>query len=131
MSMPAQTTRDAPSVTIPRISGTQFGQCHRFDSPDSNSLAAYLVRDLKQLVNRDVPSIDLVALSGDIAEKGLKGEHRQALPLIKEILGHTGIGAERVVMAPGNHDVNWALSEAHFADCRGDEIEPRAPYAKK
>jgi 3',5'-cyclic AMP phosphodiesterase CpdA len=127
-SAPVETTRDAPSVTILHISDTQFGEHHRFEA---DSLAGHLIRDLSQLADLGVPAIDLAVLSGDIAEKGQKGEYQQALEFIEAILSHTGIGPDRVVLAPGNHDVNWALSEGYFADCRGDETEPRAPYARK
>src|SRR5262244_738354 len=120
---------DEPGVTVLHVSDTQFGQYHRF--ADQDSLAAHLVRDLRQLVASGVPPIDLVVFSGDIAEKSVKGEYAQARAFLDKILDHTGLAAERVVVVPGNHDVSWPLSKAYFAECEGDEVEPRVPYPKK
>jgi len=120
----------APSVTVLHISDTQFGQYHRFGA-GATSLASQLIYDLRDNVGRDVPPIDLIVLSGDIAERGLWSEFTQALAFVRELLSFTGLGPDKVVVVPGNHDVNWGMSEAYFAECKGEEREPREPFTRK
>ena len=71
---------DALSVTVLHVSDTQFGTYHRFDSSDS--LSSHLIRDLATLRKDGVPPIDLIILSGDIAERGKRTEYdrRAGLP---------------------------------------------------
>jgi 3',5'-cyclic AMP phosphodiesterase CpdA len=121
---------DSRSVTILHISDTQFGRYHRFgDGVDS--LAFHLVRDLRRVQEEGVPPADLIILSGDIAEQGRKPEYVDARAFIDALLEHTGLDSSRVVVVPGNHDVSWALSEAYFAECRDEEVEPKQPYTRK
>ncbi len=35
------------------------------------------------------------------------------------------------MVVPGNHDVNWKLSEAYFAQQAGNEAKPALPYWPK
>ncbi len=107
----------------------QFGRYHRFEPSDS--LAGHLIRDVVGLVEDGIPAIDMMILSGDIAERGLRSEYEQALSFTKHICQSLGLEFDRVVVVPGNHDVNWALSTSYFAECEADESEPQVPYAKK
>lgn len=118
-------------ATILHISDTQFGQYHRFDIDSADSLSGHLVRDLDSLSGLGVPPIDVIVLSGDIAEAGMQPEYVDALAFIDALCQHTGLGYERVVVVPGNHDVTWPLSEAYFAECRAFGKPAQPPYAKK
>jgi predicted MPP superfamily phosphohydrolase len=120
---------DDASVTILHVSDTQFGRYHRFDPSDS--LAGHLIRDVASLSRIGVPTIDLIVLSGDIAERGKRAEYADALRFVDHLCEELGLGRERVVVVPGNHDVSWDLSEAYFAECRDEEVDPQIPYAKK
>jgi DNA repair exonuclease SbcCD nuclease subunit len=118
-------------VTILHVSDTQFGRYHRF-SPD-DSLAGYLIRDVKELDRIGVPPIDLVIVSGDIAEQGKQDEFAQAREFLDQLCGALRLGAEQVVVVPGNHDINWNLSQIEFLQW-GDEhggADPPPPYPGK
>jgi 3',5'-cyclic AMP phosphodiesterase CpdA len=119
------------SVTVLHVSDTQFGRYHRFDAADS--LGSYLVRDVAGLADIGVPPVDLVILSGDIAERGKRPEYEQARAFTDQIRQALGLGCERVVVVPGNHDVSWDLSMAAFAEWRDEheDTDPPPPYAKK
>jgi len=112
------------------VSDTQFGDYHRFGE-GIDSLASNLVVDLRRLGEEGVPGIDLIVFSGDIAEKGLRSEYVQARAFIDTLCDHAGLDYGRVVLVPGNHDVNWGLAESYFAECRGNEVPPREPYTPK
>lgn len=122
---------DKLSATVLHVSDTQFGRYHRFDQADS--LAAHLIRDAVALAEIGVPPIDLVILSGDIAERGKRPEYKQALAFTGQICKALELGPERVVVVPGNHDVSWDLSVAAFAEWRDEhpDGDPPPPYAKK
>lgn len=89
------------SATVLHISDTQFGRYHRFG--DSDNLAGHLVRDVTRLVSGGVPPVDLVVVSGDIAERGKRPEFQQARAFVDEICRELELGPERVVVVPGNH----------------------------
>src|SRR5215472_11422943 len=124
-----QQAGDAAKVTILHVSDTQFGRYHRFDPSDS--LAGHLIRDVAKLQEIGVPAIDLIVLSGDIAERGKRAEYDEARRFIDDLCHALDLGYERVVAVPGNHDVSWDLSESYFAECRDEDMDPRPPYAKK
>jgi 3',5'-cyclic AMP phosphodiesterase CpdA len=116
-------------VTILHVSDTQFGQHHRFD--DANSLSSHLIRDLKNLSGIGVPTIDLVVLSGDIAEQGKRSEYDQARGFVDALCQSLGLDRRLVVVVPGNHDVSWAACKSYFANCDDEETTPRLPYPRK
>ncbi|MGH3973757.1 MAG: metallophosphoesterase, partial [Pseudonocardiaceae bacterium] len=121
---------DVPSVTILHVSDTQFGQYHRFGE-GVESLASQLIYDLRDIVGRQVPQVDLILISGDIAERGLAEEYDQARAFIDQLCEFAGLKLDRVVVVPGNHDVNWDLSKAYFSECRAYKRNPREPYTRK
>lgn len=124
------TGNNSPSVTILHVSDTQFGQYHRFGTEDS--LARNLIRDLERLKRDErVPEPDLMILSGDITERANEDEFADALAFLDEVCAITGLSRERVVVVPGNHDVSWSWSEAHFYECRAKGKEFAVPYFPK
>jgi 3',5'-cyclic AMP phosphodiesterase CpdA len=121
----------APSVTILHISDSQFGQYHRFGE-GVESLGSHLIYDLRDLVDGGhVQPINLILISGDIAEEGRRSEYDQARAFVDQLCVFTGLDYDRVVVVPGNHDVNWHLSRAYFEECWADEHDPREPYTRK
>jgi 3',5'-cyclic AMP phosphodiesterase CpdA len=119
------------SVTILHVSDTQFGRYHRFD--DADSLAGYLVRDVARLIQTGVPAIDLIVLSGDIAERGKRPEYEQARAFTDQLCQALDLSTGRLVMVPGNHDVSWDLCLSAFAEWQDehDDTDPPPPYPKK
>jgi 3',5'-cyclic AMP phosphodiesterase CpdA len=118
-------------VTVLHVSDTQFGRYHRFGPDDP--FAGYLIRDVEELGRSGVPPVDLVIVSGDIAERGKSHEFEQAKEFVDRICGALHLGSEQVVVVPGNHDVNWDLSLAAFAEWKDDhdDADPPPPYPRK
>ena len=117
------------NLTILHVSDPQFGRYHRFDPSDS--LAGHLIRDVTRLSKIGVPPIDLIILSGDIAERGKRAEYEDAQKFVEQMCQALSLGLERVIVVPGNHDVSWNLSKAYFEECADEDAEPQIPYAKK
>ena len=119
-------------VTVLHVSDTQFGAEHRFggdgvtvgDRRRSSGLAARLLGDLAHLKAGYGLAPDLVVTSGDLAEHAKPSEFEQVHDCLIELSEGLDLGRDRVVMVPGNHDVNWAKCQGYFLDCTGDDAEP-------
>jgi 3',5'-cyclic AMP phosphodiesterase CpdA/tetratricopeptide (TPR) repeat protein len=125
------------SLTVLHISDLQFGRNHRFgqlglaDNPDAelDTLFKRLSDDLDVLASDVKP--ELVVVSGDLVEWGLKREFEDALEFLVKLSEHTKIPRDRFIIVPGNHDINRKLCEAYFVQCDGEESTPQPPYWPK
>lgn len=67
-----------------------------------------LVADL--LDKRDgfgLERLDYLVISGDITNRASAAEFEQAYQLISQLIERFGLSAERCLIVPGNHDLNW------------------------
>ncbi|WP_437769124.1 HipA N-terminal domain-containing protein [Sorangium sp. So ce281] len=119
-------------VTLLHLSDLQFGPHHRFEGPSSpGSLLQRLRDDLDRLREEEGTRPDLVLLTGDLTEYGMKSQFDQLLSFAHGLTEVTELPPRRVVVVPGNHDVNWKLCEAYFAERAGNEQQPSLPYWPK
>lgn len=123
------------ALTILHLSDLQFGRNHRFAGIDVgeerwDSLASRLALDLRSLRRRDVAP-DLVAVTGDISEWGRKSEFVAAHGFLESLVTELGLPRSRVLLIPGNHDINRARCEAYFRSCDADEHAPEPPFVEK
>ena len=121
-----------PRITLLHLSDLQFGPHHRFEGASSpGSLLNRLRDDLEKLQKEEDVRPDLVLLTGDLTEFGLKSHFDQMLSFAQGLADVTELPARRIVIVPGNHDVNWKLSEAYFAERAGNEEPTVLPYWPK
>ena len=123
------------AITLLHVSDPQFGRFHRFGNlgaadDDLETLFGRLDVDLGKLQAQGVEP-QLVVVSGDLAEWGLKSEFGDAQQFLERLSERVGVPHRKVVIVPGNHDVNRSLCASYFAECEGDETTPKAPYARK
>lgn len=121
--------RSSSDITILHLSDMQFGEHHRFGE-GVESLASCLIRDLEDL-RGEIPTIDVIALSGDFSERGMQAEFERASEFVEQLSAYTGLGGDRIVVVPGNHDVNRTLCESYFRSQEGRGVTPVAPYDLK
>jgi 3',5'-cyclic AMP phosphodiesterase CpdA len=130
--------RDRAELTILHVSDTQFGKHHLFGGNGltpadrtEDTLFRRLHRDLEHLAGEHGLRPDLLVVTGDLAEWGLRSEFSQ----VSEFLGALSEAAEiprrHVAIVPGNHDINRRACEAYFADQDADEAEPVPPFWPK
>jgi len=74
---------------------------------------------------------DLLVVTGDLAERGLPSEFRQATEFLAALAQAAGVLRLHVAIVPGNHDVNRRACRAYFTDCQSREEEPLRPYFPK
>ncbi|HET7444270.1 MAG TPA: HAD family hydrolase [Solirubrobacterales bacterium] len=125
------------SVTLLHISDLQFGYRHRFGNlaagdPDAefDSLFGRLREDLTALADQGMRP-EVIVVSGDLAEKGQLKEYEDAHEFLVRLCDTLALPRRRVVLVPGNHDVNWKLCEAYFLQEEASEGKPRVPYWPK
>src|SRR5262245_45276346 len=114
------------TVTILHVSDMQFGKHHRFgrlglggaDEP-FDTLLKRLTDDLDTLRKDEGLEPDLVALTGDLAEWGKPKEYADVLGFCEGVQRHLGLGRDRILVIPGNHDINRSLCEAYFNERAG------------
>ena len=116
----------------------QFGRYHRFGrlgafDPDASfdTLIRRLTDDLDLLKKDHQLAPQLVIVSGDLAEWGLPAEFNQAREFLVRLIEHLNLGRDRVIIVPGNHDVNRKSCEAYFNTCDADGEDPVPPFWPK
>ena len=129
---------DPRPTTILHLSDIQFGRNHRFGwadpkSPDDafDTLLSRVQKDLDLLARDNGLKPDLIALTGDLAEWGLKSEFEDVAKFAQGLCESTGLPRSRVVLLPGNHDINRSASEAYFLECKSEEQDPVKPFWPK
>lgn len=121
-----------PALTVLHVSDFHFGRYHRFEGDDGlGSLLDRLRQDLDERRDRDGLRPDLIVLSGDFAEYGLKAEFERAQRFAQGLARLVELPNRRVVMVPGNHDINWKRSQAYFLTCEDEGVAPAMPYWPK
>lgn len=61
----------------------------------------------------------------------MKKEFDQAFEFLGEIADQLKLSRDRVVVIPGNHDINWMQCLSYFAECKADERPPEFPWFPK
>ena len=139
-AMPGQpTTGAAPDVlTILQVSDMQFGKNHRFDRDGlteadrrHDALAARLLDDLAGLRESQGLVPDVVAVAGDLAEWAMPSEYQAVYAFLTQLRDGLRLPGDRIVIVPGNHDVNRKKCQAYFLEREADGELPVAPYWPK
>ena len=96
------------TIRILHLSDLHFGDFNRFAGRDPKKLGktfyAALAEARKQL--GDEGPIDLVVVSGDIAERGKPKEFAAGRVFLETVSGGLGLLPQRFVFVPGNHDIS-------------------------
>jgi len=58
-----------------------------------------------------VRHLDYLVISGDISNHATKGEYEAAYQMLNSLAKRFNLDPERIVIVPGNHDLNWEDSE--------------------
>ncbi|MCP4592784.1 MAG: metallophosphoesterase, partial [bacterium] len=121
-----------PLATVLHLSDPQFGRHHRFGTEQSfETLQSRLREDLRGLRDDEGLVPDLLIVTGDLAEWGLKSEFEEVLRFLDGLTEFLELGRDRVLVVPGNHDVNRKVCESYFNECEGEEVKPVPPYWPK
>lgn len=78
----------------------------------AQSYFTQLATDLTQ--NLAVKQLNYLVISGDIANYSTVDEYDAAFHLVNKLVNRYSLTPEKVVIVPGNHDLNWDLSEEAY-----------------
>ncbi len=122
-------------LTILHVSDPQFGRNHLFGGNGltpadqaHDTLFQRLHDDLNRLAKDPGLRPDLMVVTGDLAEWGLRSEFEQVVQFLAALTEAVGLPRRHVAIVPGNHDVNRKACAAYFQDQEADECEPVKPY---
>jgi 3',5'-cyclic AMP phosphodiesterase CpdA len=77
---------------------------------DQDIVLSALMNDVRERIKSDGLRPDLILVSGDIAFSGLPQEYDLARQFFDELLKVTSLSKERLLVVPGNHDVDRSAS---------------------
>ncbi|MGH8899813.1 MAG: pentapeptide repeat-containing protein [Egibacteraceae bacterium] len=106
------------------LAGTRFGA-------DLDPPLGRLRDDLARMSEAHGLRPDLLVVSGDLADSGMRSEFEHALRFLEQLCAYLDLPRRHVVIVPGAHDVNRKACEAYFSRCDADEEEPVPPFWPK
>ncbi|MBE1488937.1 eIF2A-related protein [Plantactinospora soyae] len=125
-------------LTVLHVSDPQFGRHHLFGGNGQtpadqtyDTLHTRLHQDLTGLAEQHGLLPDLLLVTGDLAEWGLGSEFVQVTEFLAALSEAAELPRDRVVIVPGNHDVNRKSCEGYFISEEGEERVPVPPYFPK
>ncbi|HEU0087724.1 MAG TPA: trypsin-like peptidase domain-containing protein [Pseudonocardiaceae bacterium] len=125
-------------LTVLHVSDIQFGHNHLFGGNGltpadqaHDTLFRRLHDDLDRLAADHGLRPDLMVVTGDLAEWGLRSEFEQVVQFLAALTEAVELPRRHVALVPGNHDVNRKACAAYFQDQEADECQPVAPYWPK
>ncbi|HZN17567.1 MAG TPA: pentapeptide repeat-containing protein, partial [Micromonosporaceae bacterium] len=134
----AQRGPRSAGVSVLHLADLQFGAHHGFGGDGlteadrhHDRLAGRLLEDLGWLRERHGVIPDVVVVAGDIAEWAMPKEYETAYRFLDELAAGLGLGRDRIVLVPGNHDVNRKMCQAYLLGKEAVGEEPLRPYWPK
>lgn len=91
------------------LSDLHFGPHARFAALDPREVAQMLSEAIDRATASFWPGMQpsVFVVTGDITESGKRSEFDQARVFFEAFVSHHGLGRERFVFLPGNHDLSW------------------------
>jgi WD40 repeat protein/uncharacterized protein YjbI with pentapeptide repeats/3',5'-cyclic AMP phosphodiesterase CpdA len=131
----ASVARSGPpfeQLTVLHLSAPRFGTGRPSGgNRDRDRLFAHLHADLAMLARTHELRPDLVVVTGDLAERGLRSEFDEAIDFLGRLAEAVELPRSRVAVVPGSHDINRLASQQYVLGEQADEREPQKPYWPK
>jgi len=123
----------AARLVILHLSDIQFGRHHRYPKGDDSyqTLFAKLVEDLEYLREKHNAQPNAVVVTGDVAEWSVPQEYALARSFFEKLAAKLKLPRERIVVVPGNHDVNRDLCQAARLTAKARDQDFDEPYIDK
>ncbi|HEX6077263.1 MAG TPA: trypsin-like peptidase domain-containing protein, partial [Micromonosporaceae bacterium] len=128
----------AAELCVLHLADPQFGVRHGFGGDGLTAadrhhgrLAGRLLEDLSLLREHHDVTPDLVTVAGDIAESAMPKEYEAAYEFLQDLALGLDLPRDRIVLVPGNHDVNRKKCRAYFLNREAEDEQPIPPYWPK
>lgn len=103
-------------MNILHLSDLHFGT-----QDDARIWAGQLAEDLSGGLNRR--RLDALIISGDVGTRSEPEEYAAAKGFLDAVCGEFRLGPEGIVLAPGNHDLNWKLAKKGYSLVEREDYE--------
>jgi HEAT repeat protein/3',5'-cyclic AMP phosphodiesterase CpdA len=116
---PTESNQDNPIaqfISVPLMNILHLSDLHFGNSENAKNWYNQLAEDLYQELK--CQQLDALILSGDIANKSTPEEYAAAQVFLDNLRDEFKLKPEQIVLVPGNHDLNWELSEDAFTPIR-------------
>ncbi|MDC0745569.1 metallophosphoesterase family protein [Polyangium mundeleinium] len=101
---------------------------HLHEGDDPEVLLQPLLTDLRDRVEGlALEKLDFVVVSGDLSNRASPGELAAARHFLSRLAEATGLTAERCIVVPGNHDLDWDTEVYDFKKRRAVDPKRLAP----
>jgi predicted phosphodiesterase len=74
--------------------------------------------------------LEYLVISGDIANHATEEEYRAAFAMLDGLVKRFGLDPNRIVIVPGNHDLNWGLSKKAYPFVYRDDLSTPLPEGR-
>ena len=105
-----------PSMYILHLSDLHFGT-----ADNAHNWYSQLAEDLRYELN--CPRLDVIILSGDIANKSTSEEYKAAQLFLDNLRKEFQLQPQQIVIVPGNHDLNWGLAKKAYGLERREDYQ--------
>jgi hypothetical protein len=101
------------NLHIPDIHILHISDIHLGSKEDVMPHLVCLDNDLGKELN--ISNLKYLIISGDITNYSTPNEYDAAQLFLKEIMSRYSIDPEHIIVTPGNHDLNWDISEQAYS----------------
>jgi small GTP-binding protein len=98
--------------TDSRIHILHLADIHLGNKDDAQKYRIQLETDLRKELK--VQRLEYLVISGDIGSFSTEKEYEAASEMMEALIQRTGLDTGRVLIVPGNHDLNWDLSKKAY-----------------
>ncbi|HZF50476.1 MAG TPA: metallophosphoesterase, partial [Polyangiaceae bacterium] len=125
MSQIQQSQAASAGAPDPPIRILHLSDLHVSGDADPIAILQPLAADLEDRVDGlGVDKLDFLVVSGDITNRASAVEFERARDLVSGIIDRFGLTAERCIIVPGNHDLDW--NEPVYKTLKKRLVDPKA-----
>ena len=117
--------RQYTSAEDQRIHILHVSDLHLGDDALADVYRTQLETDLIQELG--VRRLEYLVISGDVANRSTEEEYRAVFALLDGLVKRFGLDANRVMIVPGNHDLNWGISKKAYPFVYRDDLPTPLP----
>ncbi|MGB8216092.1 MAG: metallophosphoesterase [Candidatus Methanoperedens sp.] len=111
-----------------RIKILHLSDIHLGTISDAHKYIIQLETDL--IKNLKISELDYLVISGDIASVSTMEEYEAAAEMICNLSRKFKLDSNRIIIVPGNHDINWEISKKAFIFCPKDKLPNPLPEGR-
>nr|VFK26502.1 MAG: GTPase SAR1 family protein [Candidatus Kentron sp. MB] len=111
-----------------RLHILHLSDLHLTDEGATNVYRAQLETDLRQKLG--IQRLAYLVISGDITDHATEKEYQAAFGMVDGLVKRFGLDASRVVVVPGNHDLNWDLSKKAYPFVYKNDLPSPPPESR-